>query len=526
MSREPRGGAGVVLALDVGEKRTGVAWGDTQVRIAAPLDALDMKPGIFGDVVKLVRSLDVVTLVIGLPRNQAGEETKQTAFVRAFAAKLADYGLDIPIVFQDESLTSVIAEKRLIKRGKPYSKADIDSEAAAIILTDYLESPTKSAALASAKRSKKRMVKKPKAAKPQAKSKAETSEDHEARVEAELAKLKAKKSRRRRWWLTIGASLVILTAVGFVWFDNALKPVNPGSTATVKVSITKGRTINDIAGTLKEKGLIRNRLAFIIYARIYGTTIQAGAHTLSPGQSLPEIAKSLAEAETNEVTITIPPGMTLAQLREVFRENGFKDSEIDTAYDVSRYASPILADRPESATLEGYIFPDTYNIYIDDRLEVLIQKAINELNRRVQEGGLEEKFHAHGLSTFQAITLASIVNQEVSNPNDQKKVAGIFLNRLAIDMRLDADATFVYAARQMGVEATPDLNSPYNTRRVSGLPPGPISNMKYSALEAVADPTQSSYIYFVSGDDGTTHFAVTEAEHLENTRKYCTKLCQ
>ena len=126
-----------VIALDVGEKRIGVAWGDTIVRIASPLDALDMADGVVANIAKLIQSTGASTLVLGLPRNQSGAETAQTQYVRDFAHRLN--ALKALVVFQDESLTSVMAEQRLEARGKKYCKADIDSEAAAIILTDYLE---------------------------------------------------------------------------------------------------------------------------------------------------------------------------------------------------------------------------------------------------------------------------------------------------------------------------------------------------------------------------------------------------
>lgn len=127
----------VVLALDVGEKRIGMAWADTMVRVATLMPALEMGSDADGHIKKIVRANDIGTIVIGLPRNQSGEETKQSQYVRDFAMKLD--AIDVLVEFQDESLTSVIAEERLQNRGKKYAKADIDSEAAAIILTDYLE---------------------------------------------------------------------------------------------------------------------------------------------------------------------------------------------------------------------------------------------------------------------------------------------------------------------------------------------------------------------------------------------------
>lgn len=125
------------LALDVGEKRIGVAVGDTGVRIAVPFDTIEVDGAELQNIAKIVIGEKIDTVVVGYPRNQSGEPTAQTAFAEAFAAKLTD--IAPRLVFQDESLTSVLAEQRLQSYKKPYSKADIDAQAAALILQDYLE---------------------------------------------------------------------------------------------------------------------------------------------------------------------------------------------------------------------------------------------------------------------------------------------------------------------------------------------------------------------------------------------------
>ena len=126
-----------LLALDVGEKRIGVATGDTGVRIAVPIDTIEVDGSEIERIARIVVDENVDTIVVGYPRNQSGEPTAQTAFVEAFAAKLTD--LAPKVVFQDESLTSVLSEQRLKSYGKPYTKGDIDAQAAAMILQDYLE---------------------------------------------------------------------------------------------------------------------------------------------------------------------------------------------------------------------------------------------------------------------------------------------------------------------------------------------------------------------------------------------------
>ena len=322
----------------------------------------------------------------------------------------------------------------------------------------------------------------------------------------------------------IGLIVVVLVA-GMLWYTSALKPVDTTDVARERFDVEKGLSTEQIANDLQQQGFIRNSFAYQIHAKLSSSGVQAGTHMISPSLSSQEIAKKLSMAETDEISVTIPPGLMLGELRDVFKKYGYSDAEITAAYG-KKYTNAVLADKPASADLEGYIFPETYNVFATDDLSILLSKSFDELERRLQADDAFAKFENNGLSTFEAVTLASIVQQEVPDPVDQKKVAGVFYNRLADNSWLGSDATFVFAAKKLGVTPSPMLDSPYNTRLYKGLPPGPIANMNFSALAAVADPIRSDYNYFVSGDDGTTYFAVTEAEHLENVAKFCTKLCQ
>jgi UPF0755 protein len=134
-------------------------------------------------------------------------------------------------------------------------------------------------------------------------------------------------------------------------------------------------------------------------------------------------------------------------------------------------------------------------------------------------------FGAQGLTVFQGVTLASIVAQESGNPSDQPTIAQVFLSRLRQGMDLQSDVTADYAADTAGVARSVSIDSPYNTYLHSGLPPGPISNVTASALSAVAHPSNTSYLYFIAGDDGKVHYSVTEAEHEQQIQQFCTKSC-
>ncbi len=138
---------------------------------------------------------------------------------------------------------------------------------------------------------------------------------------------------------------------------------------------------------------------------------------------------------------------------------------------------------------------------------------------------LREAFSRQGLTVHQAVTLGSIIEQEVSNEPDRAQVAQVFLKRYKSDISLGSDPTAFYGAIKDGKEPSVGYDSPYNTRIYKGLPPGPIGNVSESSLNAVANPAGTDWLYFVAGDDGKTHFSKTLEEHEELTRRYCTKLC-
>jgi UPF0755 protein len=162
----------------------------------------------------------------------------------------------------------------------------------------------------------------------------------------------------------------------------------------------------------------------------------------------------------------------------------------------------------------------------DQTLQELFIRSFDELYSLLQEKKYIEEFQKRNLTIHEGLILASIVQQEVKEPADQKQVAQVFLKRLKSGIQLGSDVTYMYAAEQMGVRGTPSLDSPYNTRKYTGLPPGPISNMNPSALDAVAFPAAGDFLYFVAGDDGRTYFSRTEVEHEANIRAHCTTLCQ
>ena len=339
---------------------------------------------------------------------------------------------------------------------------------------------------------------------------------------------------RKYLWLIIAGAFALFIGGIITWYFWALQPRDPSNTRPVRFVVNSGDGSARISSELESHGLIRSALAFRINAELTGakSKLQAGGFALSPAQSVQDITDHIVKGNTDEINIIILPGLTLSEqmdpeVRNSLAWQGFSKDEITEALN-SHYDHPLFAGKPAGTSLEGYLFPETYRINASDPLSVLFRRSFDEAYNRLQKDGMVAKFAAQGLNLYQAFTLASIVQKEVSNSTDQRQVAQVFLKRLREGVVLGSDVTFIYAAHQLGVTPSVNLDSPYNTRKYPGLPPGPIANMNYSALQAVADPASGDYLYFVAGDgadEGKTFFARTEAEHQANVAAHCHTLC-
>jgi UPF0755 protein len=199
---------------------------------------------------------------------------------------------------------------------------------------------------------------------------------------------------------------------------------------------------------------------------------------------------------------------------------------VDKALYPAQYADhPALADKPTNASLEGYLYPDSYQKTADTKPETIIRASLDEMQKHLTPE-LRAAMSKQGLTVHEGVVLASIVEQEVSKKADKPTVAQVFLLRLKKGMPLGSDVTAFYGSIKAGQAPSVSYDSPYNTRLHPGLPPGPISNVSQASLEAVANPAGSDYLYFVAGDDGNTYFSHTNEEHEALTKQYCKKLCQ
>ena len=326
--------------------------------------------------------------------------------------------------------------------------------------------------------------------------------------------------------------VLVLLVVAAAWtvrtvYFRQLRPVS-NSQAVVLVTIKTGSTSTQIGQSLRQKGLIRSSAIFEWYIRTKDVRdkMQAGTYALRPSMSVPEIVDVLVHGSVRSNLVTILPGQRIDQIRQTFINAGFTPASVDAALQPSLYAGhPALADMPAGTTsLEGFLYPDSFQKEDDTDPSVVIRESLDEMAEKLTPD-IRAAFAAHGLSVYQGVTLASILEKEVANQSDRTQAAQVFYKRLSIDMQLGSDVTAFYGAIMAGKSPTTTYDSPYNTLIHKGLPPGPISNVTSRSLQAVAQPANTDWLYFVSGDDGVTYFSKTVEEHDALTKAHCHKLC-
>jgi UPF0755 protein len=300
-------------------------------------------------------------------------------------------------------------------------------------------------------------------------------------------------------------------------------------------TVQRGASVQEISASLDEAGLIRAAWAFEWYIRNEGLReyLLAGTYNLRPSMSVQEIAGVLTQGKIATDLVTIPPGARLDQIRQILiQKYGFDEAEVEAALNPANYANhPALVDKPKGANLEGYLYPESFQKTGETSPQIIIKQSLDEM-QKVLTPDLRAGIVRQGLTVHQGVILASIIEQEVSNPDDKATVAQVFIRRLKQDIRLESDATSTYGAVISGKidslsrQQVLTFDSDYNTYNNDGLTPTPISNVSISSLQAVANPSSTDYLYFVSGDDGKTYFSRTIEEHEALTRQHCTTLCQ
>ncbi|XID95464.1 endolytic transglycosylase MltG [Paenibacillaceae bacterium WGS1546] len=346
---------------------------------------------------------------------------------------------------------------------------------------------------------------------------------------------RGRKPRVLLWSFLIAFGLVVAvagSALFYVW--NGLRPTAASSTP-VKITISSGMRAQKVAELLEEQGLIRSAFLFSTWLRIEGegSRFQAGEYELTPGMTREELVAKLNKGDTVAVEtlkFTIPEGFTVQQIADRLAERAGIDKTkfMEAANDPQQWTGSIWTRALSQENnlrypLEGYLFPDTYEMKAGSTETEIINRMLSELDRKLDAlpedwlVDLEER----GLTVHQLLTIASLIEREVVVDEERALVSGIIDNRLRIKMPLQIDATVQYLLDEQKdrlLEADLQVDSPYNTYKNPELPPGPIASPSFKSIEAALYPEKSDYLYYVTKKDGTnTHlFAETYSQHQKN----------
>lgn len=315
--------------------------------------------------------------------------------------------------------------------------------------------------------------------------------------------------------------LIIGFLLLFIFWWKIKTPLSPSEEIKI-FKVLKGESAEAIAEHLQDSGLIKRPFLFRLYVflSLRQYALKSGDYEFSPSMSIRDIADTIVLGGTNEILITIPPGFNLKQIEERLIEARLAQKNELVNYKFSDTPPPLLSDKPKASSFEGYLFPDTYRFFKDSALSDIISKMISNLDSRLAPD-LKVAIKNSSHSTYEILTMASLIEKEVTGDADREIVSGILWKRLETSVPLQVDATLVYiTGRQEVLKDDKKINSPYNTYLYNGLPKGPIASPGLSAIKASIFPKISPYWYYLSAKDGRTIFSVTLAEHNRNKALY------
>jgi UPF0755 protein len=332
--------------------------------------------------------------------------------------------------------------------------------------------------------------------------------------------------------------LVIGGVSGYLYITSALEPVDPESNEEITVEIPIGSSSSTIGEILEENGLIKDSRIFRFYVTFNNTTdFQAGEYTFTPSMTIEELIASL---QTGRViaepvhSVTIPEGLTMDEIAEIYSgQLHFSKEEFLEVVNDNEYIDELIQSYPSILSedilseeirtpLEGYLFAATYSFYeqepsIESVVEEMLNKTVSVVENYVEE--MENR----DFSVHEALTFASLVENEARTEDQRDVIAGVFYNRLEEGMQLQTDPTVLYALgehRDRVLFEDLEIESPYNTYYIDALPVGPISNFAENSLQATLDPEESEFLYFLHDGNGEIHYAETFEEHGQNREQY------
>lgn len=306
--------------------------------------------------------------------------------------------------------------------------------------------------------------------------------------------------------------LVVFISITFLWWQNGIRAVSPNNNTPKIFVVEKGQGVREISRNLKIQGLIRDQIVFFLYARFNGIDkkIQAGDFRINPSMKATEIAENLTHG-TLDIWVTIPEGKRAEEIADLLKE---KMPQFEESW------------RAQLRENEGYLFPDTYLLPRGADADLVISILKNTFEQRYNTLDTSKST----LTKNQIVIVASLIEREAKRDEDRKLVASVILNRLSIGMKLDLDASIQYALGYQEDEKRwwkksltfedLKLNSPYNTYRVNGLPPTPISNPGLASLEAVVNPATTDYLFYISDSKGINRYAKDLEGHNANIKTY------
>ncbi len=330
----------------------------------------------------------------------------------------------------------------------------------------------------------------------------------------------------KRVLLLVSLAIVLAVLAAGAWFVTDLeRPYKAYDGAEQFVDISPGSSQAAMARKLKEAGVVRSEVTFraAVWMRGAGRRLQAGEYRFDRPMSAAEVVDKIRRGDVYLQVITFREGLTIRQMSELYESRSLGRTADFVA--AARNAALIQAIDPRAPDLEGYLFPDTYSLPRATTAAQLVDRMVGAF-QKVLTLDLRGQAAARGLSVRELVTLASLVEKETARTEERPLVSAVYHNRLKIKMALYCDPTVIYALERAGrftgnlTKEDLQFDSPYNTYRYAGLPPGPIAAPGRASLEAAANPADVSYLYFVSRNDGSHVFANTLDEHNRNVYEY------
>jgi UPF0755 protein len=330
----------------------------------------------------------------------------------------------------------------------------------------------------------------------------------------------------KRVVLSIVALAVIVALAAGAWtYSLVQRPFKGYTESEAFVEIAPGSSPQAMARTLSDAGVVANPVAFrlAVWLRGAGRRLQAGEYRFDRPMTPGDVVDKIVRGDVFLRPVTFREGLTIRQMAAVFEERGF-GSQRDFITAAGNGALVREID-PEAKDLEGYLFPDTYTLPRRTTAEQLVARMVARFDKALTPD-IRSAAAARGLSIRDLVTMASLVEKETAKPEERTLVAAVYSNRVRIGMGLQCDPTVIYALERAGrytgnlTRADLQFDSPYNTYRYAGLPPGPIAAPGQASLAAAASPADVPYLYFVSRNDGSHAFAASLEEHNRNVQEW------